>query len=203
MKSKFLTVAVLLAFAAMFNSCAMHIVKSETSIVNPIEEPLMADIDVMSEKVTGTFTEGNITELVTGLAGLSKKRVFNEERIKLNAVYNALDNGKKGDLLIAPQFEIVKDVIGNRTKSVTVTVVGYPAFYKNFRPVPKMSDVEIREVSSEKPFVVISKDNDGHAINYQVANPVYPLNMESIESIKVNPNAISTSDKTSGKGKNK
>lgn len=153
----------------------------------------MADIDVKTEKVTGTYTE--------------RKRA-DEKRIKQNAVYNALANGAKGDLLIAPQYEIVKDTRfkGAKVKSITVTVTGYPAFYKNFRPVPKQTEIEIKEVTPKVPFVVISKDAQGNPLDYQVVDPVYPgIDYESIESVKITPsaNASESTTSTTNKGKKK
>ena len=153
----------------------------------------MADIDVKTEKVTGTYTE--------------RKRA-DEKRIKQNAVYNALANGAKGDLLVAPQYEIVKDTRfkGAKVKSITVTVTDYPAFYKNFRPVPKQTELEIREVSPKVPFVVISKDAQGKPLDYQVVDPVYPgIDFETLESVKITPNTSTSESATSttSKGKKK
>ncbi len=178
------TILLIIAICAL-NSCALRITTSTSRTIQPFEEPIMADIDVKTEKVTGTYTE--------------KKRA-DENRIKKNAVYNALANGTKGDLLIAPQYEIVKDTRfnGARIKSVTVTVTGYPAFYKNFRPVPKAASYEIREVTPQTPFVIITKDSDGLPITYEVKDPVYPepgINMGAVESIKINPNEPESTNK--------
>lgn len=185
----------LISATCILSSCALRITSSTTRTIQPLEEPMMADIDVKSEKVTGTYTE--------------RKRA-DEKRIKLNAVYNALANGTKGDILVAPQYEIVKDVKmnGAKIKSVTVTVTGYPAFYKNFRPVPKAAEYEIREVTPQTPFVIITKDNDGNPITYEVKDPIYPepgINMGSVESIKINPNEPTSepANTTTGKGKKK
>ncbi len=185
MKRYSLIFSLLIIATIMASSCALRITTSTSRTIQPLEEPIMADIDVKTEKVTGTYTE--------------KKRA-DEKRIKQNAVYNALGNGTKGDLLIAPQYEIVKDVRlnGARIKSVTVTVTGYPAFYKNFRPVPKAASYEIREVTPQTPFVIITKDKDGMPITYEVKDPIYPepgINMGAVESIKI------TSDPNNNKKK--
>ena len=195
MKGKILTVVVGLCIAAMMNSCALRITSSTTRTIAPLEEPLMADIEVKPEKITGTYTE--------------RKRA-DEKRIKQNAVFNALANGTKGDLLVAPQYEIVKDTRfkGAKVKSITVTVTGYPAFYKNFRPVPKVTEYEVREVTPQTPFVVIAKDSDGNPTNCQVVDPVYPqlgIGVESVESVRINQNAPhnESSSSQSNKGKKK
>ena len=178
MKKFSIFMMLLIIATCIFNSCALRITTSTSRTLMPLEEPLMADIDVKTEKVTGTYTE--------------KKRA-DEERIKKNAVFNALANGTKGDILVAPQYEIVKDARfnGARIKSVTVTVTGYPAFYKNFRPVPKVGEYEIREVTPQTPFVIVTKDAEGKPVTYEVKDPVYPepgINMGSVESIRINPN---------------
>ena len=72
------------------------------------------------------------------------------EEIKQEAVANALKS-VKADILVEPKFDTV--VEGYTT---TVTVTGYPGFYKNFRAV-KSEDLPILEsvLFNENPTLVV------------------------------------------------
>jgi hypothetical protein len=61
------------------------------------------------------------------------------EIVKKNAVADALKNAK-ADVLIEPKFEIEK-----KSSTITASVTGFPAFYKNFRPITQ-DDVKLLEV---------------------------------------------------------
>jgi hypothetical protein len=89
--------------------------------VGVVHIPTVADLDVQSEKVQGTFSGKAVKNKE------SKKLDFNEEACKNLAVINALE--KSGaDILIEPRFTV--DKVG---AAIMVTVTGYPATYKNFR----------------------------------------------------------------------
>jgi hypothetical protein len=87
------------------------------------QKPTLADLDVKESKVTGTF---------------SSKAPFNFEVVKQEAVANALRT-VNADLLVEPKYESTVT-----TSSITVTVTGYPAFYKNFRAM-KAEDLILLE----------------------------------------------------------
>lgn len=76
-----------------------------------IHKPVIVDLDVKDTKVTGTATANM------------------DEDVKNLAVANALKESK-ADVLVEPKFEI-EAKNGKRT----ATVIGYPATYKNFRPI--------------------------------------------------------------------
>ncbi len=138
----------------VFSSCTTTLTTAYTRTLEPVHERIMADIDVKGEKVVGTYS---------GYAGSDM------ESVKGNAVYNALANGTKGDLLVAPQYEIVKEVSSKgMTSTIKVTVVGYPAFYRNFRPVPKVAGYDFKEFAPQNPFVIMTKDKDGNFLEYKV-----------------------------------
>ena len=63
----------------------------------------------------------------------AKERRGGRKNIINSATQAALQANGGGDVLVAPQYEIVKKrgLFGSKIKTVTVT--GYPASYKNFR----------------------------------------------------------------------
>lgn len=76
-----------------------------------IQNPVIADLDVREQKVSGT---------ATGRRSAAKT-------VRNLALANALETAH-ADVLIAPSYELVTK--GGRT---TATVTGFPANYKNFR----------------------------------------------------------------------
>lgn len=111
-------VLTLLFLAAAISSCAVvktHTTKtSEIYSSGVIQKPVVVDLDVKDTKVTGTATASSST-LITAA--------------KNDAVYEALKSSN-ADILIEPKFETV-----TAKGTTTVTVTGYPATYKNFRPI--------------------------------------------------------------------
>lgn len=88
------------------------------------QKPTLADLEVKENKVTGTASY--------------KTKEKGIEAIKQEAVSNALKS-VNADILVEPKFDTV---ITNST--TTITVMGYPAFYKNFRAV-KTEDLPVLE----------------------------------------------------------
>ena len=88
------------------------------------QKPTVVDLDVKETKVTATAT--------------GKLAYTSFEVIKSDAVSNALKIAN-ADILVEPKFETI-----TTGSEITVTVTGYPAFYKNFRVV-KTEDVSILE----------------------------------------------------------
>ena len=86
-----------------------------------VQKPIIVDLDVKETKVTGTAT-GTSTEHV--------------ETVKQAAVADALEKSNS-DVLVEPKF---KTQTSNGNTSAFVT--GWPATYKNFRPI-KAEDVEL------------------------------------------------------------
>ena len=93
-----------------------------------IQKPTIADLEVKSPKVTGTATS------------IGKQTI---ETVKNNAVSDATKKANC-DLLVEPIYET------ETTAGVTkVTVIGYPATYKNFRPIVE-EDIKLIQVGSSK-----------------------------------------------------
>lgn len=88
------------------------------------QKPTLADLDVKENKVTGTASY--------------KSKEKSIEAIKQEAVANALKSAN-ADILVEPKFATE---INNST--ITITVTGYPGFYKNFRPI-KTDDLPVLE----------------------------------------------------------
>ena len=85
-----------------------------------VQNPLLADLVVKDEKVSGTATGKSMYK----------------ETVKQEAIANAL-KGLNADVLIEPAYEIA-----TISDKITVTVTGRPAFYKNFRTI-KSEDIEL------------------------------------------------------------
>ena len=93
-----------------------------------IQKPTIADLEVKSPKVTGTASS------------IGKQTI---ETVKNNAVSDATKKANC-DLLVEPIYET------ETTAGVTkVTVIGYPATYKNFRPIVE-EDIKLIQIGSSK-----------------------------------------------------
>lgn len=89
-----------------------------------IHLPVVAELDVSNVKVTGTAAAAKGTSI---------------EVVKQDAVADALKKAN-ADVLVEPKFET--ETTASQT---TATVTGFPATYKNFRPITA-ADVPLLEV---------------------------------------------------------
>lgn len=89
-------------------------VTTDVSGPTVVQKPVIADLDVEENRVIGTAS-GKGSESI--------------DVLKQNALNNALDKSK-ADVLVEPRYEIITS-----RKQSTVNVSGYPATYKNFRPM--------------------------------------------------------------------
>jgi len=81
---------------------------------NIIQEPLVAKLEVAKTRVTGR-ADGKSIDLIA---------------VKEQAVNNALKQAQ-ADVLVEPKFEITTQ----RNSNISVSVVGFPAMYTNFRSI--------------------------------------------------------------------
>ena len=148
------------AIALMASCTTTKSVSSTTSnarTLDPETPEMVADLEVANMKVTGEFK-----------ADFGTDEAVNEQMLKDNAVYNALKT-MKADVLVAPQYHVVKETSGR--KYYTVTVTGYPAFYRNFRPMPveRIANIELKEINGM--VFLITKNNFNEAMGYQIVVP--------------------------------
>ena len=87
--------------------------------------PVIADLDVIQTKITGTASGPNDTI----------------ELLRVRAINNALERNN-ADVLLEPRFSF--ETTGMRT---TVTVTGFPASYKNFRTITEQDSTLIKNAS--------------------------------------------------------
>ncbi len=80
-----------------------------------IQNTVIVDIDIKEKKVTGVAT-GKVTATAS---------------VKVDAVVEAL-KPLNADLLVEPSYSTVTS-----GSNITITVTGFPAYYKNFRPLTK------------------------------------------------------------------
>lgn len=114
----------LLAAPLIMSSCSSSIQKTASvqDVKSPIIAVVISDLDVSNQKISYTLKP---TKKISN-AGL--RNCIN------TAISEALAAHGNGDVLIETQETIVQRYgFGRKIKSVTVT--GYPAKYKNFRPV--------------------------------------------------------------------
>lgn len=114
-----------------------------------VQKPTVADMQVNDQKVTGSHS------------GKIKTTPF--ESIKNEAVANALKT-TNADVLVEPRFETTVD--GSLT---TVVVSGFPATFKNFRPmknedIPLMKIGTVKQVNAFTPPTVKAKKSNGGKI---------------------------------------
>lgn len=156
---KILFFSLSLVACVCFFSCTTEsktIVSTSSRTIEPQIYPILADLDIKTQKVTGVWNY----ECESGAS-------YDEELLKSNAVYQALKD-IKADILVAPQYHISTKIMGRQY--ITVTVTGYPAFYKNFRPISEFSDLETIE-SNSGIVVVVAKDQSNRILGYQVVVP--------------------------------
>lgn len=156
--------------ALVFSSCNITRTYSTARTLDPATQSMVADLEVANMKVTGEFKYD-----------VRKNTYVNEQELKDNAVYNALKT-MKADVLVAPQYQIVKEISGR--KYYTVTVTGYPAFYRNFRPVEyeRVTNVEMKEMNGMT--FLLTKNNFGETVAYlhPVAAPLQRVSAPAVRS---------------------
>lgn len=119
---------VILGLAALALTTTSCVTREATSSTLDVETSLnsrnTADLIVSDNVISYTLTPSKSVRR----AGL--------DNIKRTAVAEALKQNGGGDVLVAPQYQVVKrrGLFGTKIKSVTVS--GHPAIYKNFRHAP-------------------------------------------------------------------
>lgn len=93
--------------------------------------PTIADLDISSNKITESVTYDNKLTLIDiqNLAGGQTSN--NIEQLKSMTISKAVKK-YNADVIVAPIFDIVTSKDYN---TITVSISGYPATYKNFRKV--------------------------------------------------------------------
>ncbi len=84
----------------------------------------VADLDVAPARITYTLQPS------------SEVRAGGLENCKQAALNEALLKNGNADLLLEPQYVVSKRKLIFRSKILSVTVTGRPAYYKNFRSLP-------------------------------------------------------------------
>ena len=136
MKKTFILFALLASCVLFFASC-ISVRKLETAktrdvaVTGLVHLPTVATLDVSQTKVTELFTIN------------AKKKLSDADKAfavsKLLTKYNA-------DVLVEPRYTIEVTTAGKRS-TFNVIVSGYPATYKNFRPL-SLDDIDLLNVSS-------------------------------------------------------
>ncbi|MBQ8276859.1 MAG: hypothetical protein IJY00_00195 [Bacteroidaceae bacterium] len=123
MKKVLFSVAVM---ALALTSCTTHEATSTTmKIPTSLTSDNVADLDVSDQLVTYTYTPDKAA------------RRLGVRNVKRIAVSKALESAGGGDILVSPQYEVVKrnGLFFSKVKSVTVK--GHPATYKRSRSINK------------------------------------------------------------------
>lgn len=112
--------------ALALTSCTTHEATSTTmKIPTSLTSDNVADLDVSDQLVTYTYTPDKAA------------RRLGVRNVKRIAVSKALESAGGGDILVSPQYEVVKrnGLFFSKVKSVTVK--GHPATYKRSRFINK------------------------------------------------------------------
>jgi len=117
-----------------------------------INSSSLKNIDVNTYSVM-PFLTADLTVDATKAVGIASGRTINQENLKREAMANALKAANRGqldsgiaDLIIEPTF--FYETKGN---NVTVTVIGYPARYRNFRTIEKPDWVDTTQKEQTTP----------------------------------------------------
>lgn len=154
--------------------------KAYSRTLEPQTYPILADLDIKTQKVTGVYNY----ECDNG-------ETVDESMLKSNAVFQALKE-IKADILVAPQYHFNTKIMGRQY--ITVTVTGYPAYYKNFRPISEFSEVETIETNSGAT-VIVAKDQSRRILGYQVVGSdqgprTIDMNLQDYNNGQVNSSVI-------------
>lgn len=146
------------ALCALFclSSCNTKTLYSTARTVEPEVKYYMADLDIKTEKIKGEFT-------------FQKRLNVTEKQMIENAIFNALDK-VQADFIVGLQTQISSEFTSNgKLKAKKVTVTGYPAYYKNVRPIPA-SKFTAEELKAETPYII--KENvGGEEKSYVIISP--------------------------------
>ena len=139
MKKKLIFGVVIATVALMFSACGSSRIQKATSERLDLEKtvrcmPSLAQLDVRPTRVTATSYANELTGL-------------NNEEQKQAVVAKALST-VNGDVMIAPQFNVAKGADGKMT---SLTVTGYAATIKSFRPMTE-ADVTFDETLLDKTY---------------------------------------------------
>lgn len=123
---KKLLAVMVVAACVMLSSCS---ITEKTAAYRPVNAPIVAaavaDLTITGNRITYTYTPSK------GVWKAGKYNCINA------AVREALQNAGQGaDVLAEMQYTVVKSTgfFAPKGKVKSVTVTGYPARYKNFRP---------------------------------------------------------------------
>lgn len=149
-------ISLLLILSLIAISCTTMEQASTTKVmdiygVGVIQYPVVGEMDVDINKVTGTVESSNAS--------------VNINSLKVSAVNNAIKKSN-ADILIEPIFDIVKD--GRQT---TVTVTGFPATYTNFRPitladVPLLEAGQLQKADTYETSESVTESNNSNLIKF-------------------------------------
>lgn len=109
-----------------------------------------------SVSIPTRISSRNTADLVVGQKASTKYIPTRQERkmgintVKQNAVADLLEKNNNADVLVAPQYTVEKKKYLFRSKILSVKVSGYPAFYKNIKPVNSQNDMDARTQTTRK-----------------------------------------------------
>ncbi len=137
MKRKITTFVAVIGAVFIMTSCMSTNSNSartmEITKTGVIQNTVIVDLDIKQEKVTGVAT-GKVTATAS---------------IKIDAVANAL-RPTNADILVEPSYNTVTS-----GSNITITVTGFPAYYKNFRPLTK-KDIPLLKAGRAKSLNTVS-----------------------------------------------
>lgn len=191
---KNLTIA---AFAGIVVFAASCTTVERTATTTPVQAsvkqyPTVADLDVKPEKVKRT-ENWNFSLFNIGRPSLAQR--------KKNLVADMVE-GAKADVLVEPQYSYTKKLFGPRS----LTISGYPATFKNFRPATDRDlkalaqvdpSCERHAVAKTKGDTVIKVVRKTHRVVPKEPKPKKPsriglvagLNMNKVEAVETDMKA--------------
>lgn len=174
------SIVLLVVLAIFATSCKLTKTTSIVRELEPKTNVLVADLEVKTEKVVGEFQYK------------MKKRMFLPTKMQElidDAIYNALIPAN-ADVLVGATTQVVQESRPFKT-FYTITVSGYPAYYRNFRH-EYVKDLELKEINGA--VYVIPRNADKNApMGYQVIVPTdkyaryIDLNQITVDKILFDP----------------
>lgn len=146
------------ALCALFcmSSCNVRTLQSTAKEIQPEVGLYVADLDIKTEKVKNEFV-------------FEKSLRISEKEMIENAIFNALDK-IKADYIVGLQTQVSAEYTSNgKLRSKKVIVTGYPAYFKNVRPIPA-NTFTAEELKADTPYII--KENvAGEEKSYVIISP--------------------------------
>lgn len=143
-------ILVFAAFVLLFSSCSIHKASvSSTSVYSPaIETTTFATLQVSPQKISYVYYPEK-----------RDSKALSEKQLIQNAIFMALKNNGGADELVEVNYfiSVKRGFFSKKVKSISLS--GYPAYYKDFREPTKADKDAVETLSRSRMYRQSKLDN--------------------------------------------